>query len=405
MDRFRILTITHKKLSLNKLGRFVVSSDTKAASLRALQDTLGLEELLYLQTCNRVTFLFTANTPSPADFAARLFSQVNPSLTSEELALLPDVVDTYEGTEAIRHFLSVATSIDSLVIGEREIHKQIRLAYNECQQWGLTGDSIRLLVKHTIEVAKRVFTDTDISKKPVSVVSLATESLLRLKVTKDARIVFIGAGNTNTLMGKLLVKNGYHHFTIFNRTLTNAKILADKVNGEAHALSAISSYRKGFDVIISCTGATDPVLSWSVYQQMLQGDNNKKVIIDLAVPRDIDSLIEEKGRLDYIDVEQLRALAAQNMDYRRQALELVQDLIEDEVVAFDKLFQQRQLEHAMRGVSDDVKQIRSRALEAVFAKEIEHMDPAARATMDKVLDYMEKKFISIPYTRARQALS
>lgn len=405
MDRFGILTITHKKLSLNKLGRFVVSSDNKPDTLKRIKEKMGLDELLYLQTCNRVTFVFTASATLPTDFITQLFSQVNASLTAEELSLLPNVVDHYEGTEAIRHFLSVATSIDSLVIGEREIHKQIRLAYNECQQWGLTGDSIRLLVKHTIEVAKRVFTDTDISKKPVSVVSLATESLLRLRVPKEARIVLIGAGNTNTLMGKLLLKHGYRHFKVFNRTAKNAQILADKVSGEAFTLEALTATTEPFDVIISCTGSTEPILDWPTYQTMLQGDTQKKVIIDLAVPRDIDLEIEERAAVDYIDVEQLRALADKNLDFRRQALGLVQDMIEDELQSFEKLFHQRQLEHAMRGVSDDVREIRARALEAVFAKEIETMDPEARATMDKVLDYMEKKFISIPYTRARQAFS
>lgn len=405
MDRFRILTITHKKLSLNQLGKFVVPSDDKAQRLQSLKERMQIDELLYLQTCNRVTFVFTTPISHSPSFTERLFSIVNPDVTPKDKAILEEVVDVYEGTDAIRHFLSVATSIDSLVIGEREIHKQIRLAYNECQQLGLTGDSIRLLVKHTIEVAKKVFTDTDISKKPVSVVSLATETLLRLKVIKDARILLIGAGNTNTLMGKLLIKNGYRHFAVFNRTLENANILASKVEGTAHGLTDLTAYDKPFDVIISCTGSTTPVLDWPTYQQMLRSDQRKKVIIDLAVPRDVDPKLEQEGHLTYVDVEQLRSLANKNLDFRRQALGLVQEMIEEEVATFERLFHQRQLEQAMRGVSDDVKEIRSRALEAVFAKEVETLDPEARETLDKVLDYMEKKFISIPYTRARQAFS
>lgn len=405
MNQFKILTITHKKLSLNKLGKFVVPADEKQNRLLELKEALQLQELLYLQTCNRVTFLFTYDSAISPDFTQALFTLVNPAITPAEIDLLLEVVDQYEGEHAVRHFLSVATSIDSLVIGEREIHKQIRLAYNECQQWGLTGDAIRLLVKHTIEVAKRVFTDTDISKKPVSVVSLATETLIRLGISRQSKVLFIGAGTTNTLMGKLLLKHGFQHYTVYNRSLKNAQILADKLAGEAFALADLPHAAADYDVIISCTAATEPVLTNATYRHLSASFTAPKVIIDLAVPRDVDPEVAAQPNVTYVDVEQLRALAAKNLDYRRQALGLVQEMIEEEILSFGKLYQQRQLEQAMRGVSDDVKEIRSRALEAVFAKEVAGLDPAARATMEKVLDYMEKKFISIPYTRARKALS
>lgn len=405
MNQFKILTITHKKLSLNKLGKFVVPADDKQVRLTQIKETMQLQELLYLQTCNRVTFLFMHDAAVSNEFTNALFALVNPAITSAEIDLLPEIVDLYEGEHAVKHFLSVATSIDSLVIGEREIHKQIRLAYTECQQWGLTGDAIRLLVKHTIEVAKRVFTDTDISKKPVSVVSLATETLLRLGIGRQSKVLFIGAGTTNTLMGKLLLKHGFQHFAVYNRSLKNAQILADKLSGDAFSLEELPNAAADYDVIISCTAATEPVLTSAIYHQISGDSEAPRVIIDLAVPRDVDPTVAAQPKVTYIDVEQLRALAAKNMDFRRQALGLVQEMIEEELLSFGKLYQQRQLEQAMRGVSDDVKEIRSRALEAVFAKEVASLDPDARATMDKVLDYMEKKFISIPYTRARKALS
>lgn len=405
MEQFRILTITHKKLNLTDLGQFVLPEEVMQERLLQLMEQLSIGELFYLQTCNRVTYVFTADTPLQDDFINRMFTAAYPELEPSLQQQLPDIVDRYSGLAAIRHFLSVASSVDSLVIGEREIHKQIRLAYEKCRQMGLTGDFLRLLVKHAIEVAKRVFTETDISKKPVSVVSLATKALREHKVPANASIAMIGAGNTNTLMVKLLAKYGYRVNVIFNRTLKKAEILAQRCDAQALPLASLAEKMPAFDVIITCTGATAPIIDSTLYHQLPGTREGKKVIIDLAVPRDVSDDVAGEPNVEYVDVEQLRTLADQNKNFRRQALGQVMELIEEEVYAFEKRLHQRQIERAFRGVSSDVKELRSRAVEAVFAEEVASLDPEAKATMEKVLDYMEKKFISIPYTRARQAFS
>ncbi len=128
------------------------------------------------------------------------------------------------------------------------------------------------------------------------------------------------------------------------------------------------------------------------------------MIVDLAVPGDVAPEVAELPSVDYINVEYLRTLAQENMDFRKQELNRVADIISEEMVAFDRLYQQRQLERMLQDVPEEVKAIRQRALEAVFAREVEAMDPASREVMEKVLDYMEKKFIGIPYAKARTAL-
>ncbi len=404
MNQFTIVTITHKTVSLNQLGKFVVASDDKWSTLHSLREQMGWEELMYLQTCNRVMFLFTSPTMLSAEQTTRLFRIVNPNLSAEEELSLPQLVAIHRGRQAVEHLLSVATSIDSLVIGEREIHKQIRVAYEECAASGLTGDHIRLLIKHTVEVAKRVFTETDISRRPVSVVSLAVGELLRKKVSKEARILLIGAGDTNTLMGKLLLKHGFRHFHIYNRTIANAQILADKVSGQAYSLTDLHNVAGPFDIIISCTGATNHILTADVYHRMTEGIGRQTLIVDLAVPGDVAPEVADLPSVDYINVEYLRTLAQENMDFRKQELNRVSDIIGEELVAFDRLYQQRQLERMLQDVPEEVKAIRQRALEAVFVREVEAMDPASREVMDKVLDYMERKFIGIPYAKARTAL-
>ena len=135
----------------------------------------------------------------------------------------------------------VASSVDSLIIGEREILRQLRTAYDACRRAKLTGDSIRLAIKISVETAKRVYSNTKIGEKPVSVVSMAMRELENKQIDKNARILLIGAGQTNTLVAKFLKKFGYSNYTIFNRSLENGQKLAKLLIGN-HAYTRSTSY-------------------------------------------------------------------------------------------------------------------------------------------------------------------
>jgi glutamyl-tRNA reductase len=117
-----------------------------------------------------------------------------------------------------------------MIVGEREIITQVRNAFELCKKNGLTGDFIRILLRHTIETAKRVYTETTIATKPVSVVSLAYHKLRDMNISLDARFLIIGAGVTNTNMSKFLRNHGFKKFTVYNRTLSKAENLAKDLN-------------------------------------------------------------------------------------------------------------------------------------------------------------------------------
>lgn len=405
MERFRIVTITHKKVNLNTLGRFVVPDDHRQELLATARQHFGMDELMYLQTCNRITYLFLSKHHVTPGNVAELFRITVPGIGENDLGMLEEITDIYEGRAAVEHLLSVASSIDSLVIGEREIHKQIRLAFEACRDMGLTGDNIRLLVRHTVETAKRIFTETAINERSVSVVSLAVERLRQMKAPRDSRIAMIGAGTTNTVMAKILMKHGYRVSSVYNRTFAHAEALAIKTGATAQGLEALNTPVAPFDILISCTGATGYVVDAARYRNMLQGDTAHKTLIDLAVPADIAPEVVSGFHCDYINVEQLRSLAEQNMDFRRQELEKVQAMVQQAVEAFRQLYHQRMVENALRDVPEEIKAIRERALESVFAREVSNLDPASREVLNQVLDYMEKKYISIPYAKAKAAFS
>ena len=134
------------------------------------------------------------------------------------------------------------------------------------------------------------FTETKIASHPVSVVSLAYRRLRGLHASLDSRILMIGAGETNANLSKYLVKHGFKHFSIFNRTLGNAEKLAASLlvsgaDAKAYSLEALETFREGFDVFIACTGSGEPIVTTSLYTNLLNGDSSKKILIDLSRPK------------------------------------------------------------------------------------------------------------------------
>src|SRR5262249_3662790 len=147
--------------------------------------------------------------------------------------------EVYNSHEAVNHILRVASSLESLVVGEREIITQFRQAYEKCNSYGLTSDFMRLLNKHTVETAKQIFTETGIAKNPVSVVSLAYRLLKEKNVKDNARCIFVGAGQTNATMAKYMKKHNFSSFTVFNRSLDKAIELSKELNGKAYELNEL----------------------------------------------------------------------------------------------------------------------------------------------------------------------
>src|ERR1700744_190429 len=279
-EYFYTVAVTHKKFSLKEIGRLHADDDSVKNILTKIKTALHLKELVYLSTCNRVEFLFTTQKPVNKAFLNDLFSLLNSNLKKTEVKKLATYAKIFSGSEAVNHILCVASYLDSLVVGEREIITQFRQAYEKCNEYGLTGDFMRLLSRHTVETAKQIFTETGIAKNPVSVMSLAYRLLKEKNIKDNARCVFIGAGQTNATMAKYLKKHHFSTFTVFNRSLPKAAELAKELGAEAYSLSQLKDYTKGFDVLITCTGSSTNLITGDVYKQLVQNDTDKKIVID-----------------------------------------------------------------------------------------------------------------------------
>jgi len=293
-----------------------------------------------------------------------------------------------------------------MVIGEREIITQMRTAHEASRKAGLSGDSLRIVMRKAIETAKQIFTETSIFKRPVSVVSLAFHRLRDLNIPLDARVVMVGAGKTNKAMARFLAKHGYKNIHIFNRTLAKAEMIAAEVGGKASPLSEIEGFEAGFDVLISCTGAEEAVVSQELFTQLLGEDKGRKVLIDLALPGDFDPRIfdESQVKIDHINIEELRATAELNMKARSKEITRCEEIIDNNMHDFHEMYHTRRIELAMRSIPESVKEIRQNAMQTVYAKELEGLNTESREVLEKIITYMERKYISVPMKMAKEVM-
>lgn len=403
MDQFRAISFSYKTIGLEKVGQFHLEDEIRSERLHALKQAAGLEELMYLSTCNRVEFYFLLQDEMELHIED-FFKAFQPDWEERQLDWAVEEAAVYEGPDAVRHLFNVASSLESLVVGEREIITQVRQSYEDCLEMGLTGDFIRMAMKRTIETAKQVYTETNIARNPVSVVTLAARKLRYLNVAEEAKFLVVGAGQTIQHLTRYLRKRGFKNYTVFNRTIENAQKLANTLKCEAFPLSELPDYKEHFDVILTCTGSRDPVITRGIYHDWMKIKQEKKIIVDLAIPNDVAPEVIDDYPIHYISVNKLQEQAAENLKVRKRELGSCRAIVESQVADFGAVYRERRVELAMRVIPQQVKEIKNVALTEVFAKDLDQLDDASKEVLTKVLTYMEKKYISGPMRMAKSIM-
>jgi glutamyl-tRNA reductase len=391
-------------LDVAHIGRLHIPTEMHQARFAALKLSLNIEEVLFLSTCNRVEYQLVTAQNVDTDFLSRFFANLYPEFDSKDLGFYAASAAVMTGIDAVEHVLKVASSIDSLVVGEREIITQVRQSYEQSRELGLSGDFIRVLIRHTIETAKRVYTETKISQKPVSVVSIAYQRLQSMDVASDARVLVVGAGVTNTAMTRFLKKHGMNQFAIFNRSLDKAQTLAEELGGLAYPLSELSNYSEGFDILVACTGADHALVDAALYEKLLQGDTQPKITIDLALPNDIADEVHDRFQTRQISINVLQRISDNNLQERSQEIAHVEAIVAEALEEFKRIAKMREIEVAMRPVPQMVKEIKAAAFNEIFKNEIDQLDENSLEVLEKITAYMEKKYMSMPMLMAKEIL-
>lgn len=405
MEFLKVIAFTHKQIDLKHLGKLVIcDKDYLHQKLQKVKDELQILEIFYLATCNRVEFVFTTGKELDTTFVTKFLNTLELGIESNLMTEFVNNVSLFKNHEALNHLLRISCSLESLVVGEKEILAQVRKSYEECRDAGFTGDLLRVIMDRVVKTSKEVYTQTNISRNPISVVSLAHRSMMEREIPENARILILGAGETNVNFAHYLKSLPQAQFTVYNRTLSKAENLADTLGGRAFELSQLEQHKEGFDVLITCVGSDDFLIDEKLFLHLAQNEQDTKIIIDLAVPNNVTSKVASFSQIHYIEVNSLKELAKKNIEERYKELSSAEKIIAQNTEEFVQVLRQRKVELAMRAVPEKIKEIKIKALESVFQDEVNQLDDHAKEVLTKVIDYMEKKYISVPMIMAKDIL-
>ncbi|MDI6742297.1 MAG: glutamyl-tRNA reductase [Smithella sp.] len=325
--------LNHKTAPIAVREKIFAGCQEKSDLLPALRSISGVEEVLYLSTCNRVEVIASVAEDGKAikeisDFLAR-----NGCLTEAESK---GCFYEYRGEKAVRHLFRVASSLDSMVMGEAQILGQVKDAYRDALAKYTTGIVLNRLMHCSFRAAKRVRSETGIAVNPVSVSHAAVELAKKIFGSLDGKkILLIGAGEMAELTGQQLIEKGAKSVIIANRSLAQAELLAAKFHGEAADLDALDKKLIEADIVISSTGASDFIVTADMLRKIYHQRKNRLLfLIDIAVPRDIDPSASDLENVYLYNIDNLQDIVDENMNVRKKEAIKAEKIVDEEVARY-----------------------------------------------------------------------
>ena len=335
--RYQLIGVNHKSAPLEVRERLAIPESRLPDACRDLTAHPGIEEGMIISTCNRVE-LVTHTTNGSADL--RGFLHEHFQIDAEDLD--PHLYEFRE-KDAVRHLFRVASSLDSMVVGEAQILGQVKEAYATARAVGSVRGQLDQLFTRAFAVAKRVRTETAVGSSSVSIASVAVELAKKIFGTLQGKNVFIvGAGKMSELAARHLMAHGCESIFVSNRTYDRAIGLAHKFNGQAIKFDDLYDNCDKADIVITSTGAPHAIFRREHGEQFLSRRKNKPMFfIDIAVPRDVSP---EMAKLDGIftyDIDDLQQAVSSHVADRRKEAERAEAIIASEVEKFETRFEDR----------------------------------------------------------------
>jgi glutamyl-tRNA reductase len=357
---FFVLGISHATAPVAIRERLSFTPDQIPEALKTLTGLEGVHEAVIISTCNRTeiyAFLENGSEPHLSGWLSRLRSADDPDMSAR--------LYSYSGDAVARHLFRVACGLDSMILGEPQILGQIKDAYEQAQDCGAAGNNLHRLFQFTFGVAKNVRTDTHIGEHPVSV-AYATVHLVKQIFADFSKLtaLLIGAGETVELVAQHLREQGTGRIIVANRTLDRGHQLAEKIGGYAIGLHEIPVHLGEADIVISATSNPEILLTYATVADVLHARKRRPVLMmDIAVPRDIDPRVSELNDVYLFTIDDLRTLVENNQNSRRAAANKAELIIEIQVTKFMEQLRGLDAVPAIRAIREHAATVRDQTLE------------------------------------------
>ncbi|MBF0753518.1 MULTISPECIES: glutamyl-tRNA reductase [Jeotgalicoccus] len=329
------LSLNYKNTGVEEREQVTFQDDEVVEALHKLREQKSILEATLLSTCNRTELYVVSDQEHTGAYYSRKFLADWFDVDYEKIKQLTDMK---VADEAVSHLFKVTAGLDSMVLGETQILGQIRDAFLTAQEEHTTGTIFNKLFKEAITVAKRGHNETDISKNAVSISYAAVELAKRIFANvKKSRVLVIGAGEMAEESLLNLTSNGIEDVVVLNRSLEKAEELAARFNGRAENLHALESELKEADIVISSTSSPDYVIKKDMIDEVNKTRGTSPLIlIDIALPRDIDPAIDSSGNVYMYNVDDLQGLVDANLASREEEAEKIMAMIDGTTAEFEE---------------------------------------------------------------------
>jgi len=373
-------------------------------TLKLLTTQLPVSEAVLISTCNRVEVYGVARPGHTPASQVRAFLAEQRGLQPAEVS---DVIYDHIAGAAVRHVFKVAAALDSLVLGEAQILGQLKDAYGVAGGAGTSGPVLARCLERAFGVAKRVRTETAIARGAANVSTVAVDLAARVFGSLAGKsVLVVGAGKMSTLAARHLHAQGATHIVVTNRSPEKAERLAAEIDGIAKPWTSLDDLLAEADVVISSTGARSPILTKQTMKKVMKARRYRSIVlIDIAVPRDVDPDVNDLDGAYLYDIDDLEKIVAANLADRAKAAEQAEKIVEHEAGQFEHWMRSQGVVPTIRALREKFAAVADaelqKTLEALARKE--HTPAQQREAVQRLVQLVVNKLLHQPTAALREA--
>jgi glutamyl-tRNA reductase len=399
--RLMLMGMSHRSAPVAVREAFAVAADDLPGVLRALVGEPGIAEAMVLSTCNRVEAYVV---PENEDDARASLTRVLAIHRGLDLRAIEASTYASSGRDAVHHLLRVASSLDSMVVGEPQILGQVKEAAHLARTAGTVGPLLGRLLDRTFATAKSVRTRTGIGEHVVSIGSVAVDLARRIfQHLEDSKVLLVGAGKMGEATARALAGAGAARVYVANRSYDRAVGLAERHGWRARALTELEELLAEVDIVITSTGAPRPIIDAAIMRRVIPRRKYRPLfIVDIAVPRDVAAEVGELDTVYLYNVDDLEGVSRDAMVRREKEADAAEGLVRSELETLERWYEQLTVQPTLAAIRQRAEAIARAEVERTLQKRLAHLAAGDREAVQRMADALVAKILHPTMTALRQ---
>ena len=360
-----LIGLNHRTAPVDVREQLAFSSEGVSTALMLLRNQYPGCEAAILSTCNRVEVLIASEQDNPTENQIISFLAQARDLPvrsfKQHLYRLKD-------EQAVRHLFRVASSLDSMVVGENQIVSQVKAAFAQASEQGTTGRLLNRLFHQAFSAAKRVHSETEVGRRKISVPSVAVDVAKSIFSNfADKHVLIVGAGEMAQLVCQHLRQADARNFTVTSRTLNNARVLAEACKGSAVPYDQLDEQLANADIVVTATRCPKPIITSKRINEIQKKRRRRPMfLIDLAVPRNVDPSVGDLASVYVYDIDELGRIVAENQRHRMGQIDRCERILDQEIDTFEQWMAESRARPLIQQLYEDAQVVHDRELDDLF---------------------------------------